>query len=127
MKKTILVLLIAGLVLFGLSRLSIGKEKTGTATLSWGSDESGATAGYKVYYGLEKRTDKCPKANYAEVVDAGKGTNFTVENLERGKTYYFSTTSYNKENKESCFSDEVSKKIDSYFVESIKNLFKKNK
>lgn len=87
------------------------KSDTGSVTLSWNANSEENIGGYKIYYGEEQRTGKCPKGGYANVVDAGKDTKYEIKNLKRDVTYYFSTTSYNTEGKESCFSDEVSKKV----------------
>ncbi|KKU54174.1 MAG: Fibronectin, type III domain protein [Candidatus Wolfebacteria bacterium GW2011_GWC1_47_103] len=87
------------------------REEGGEAILSWNANKETDVIGYRVYYGTEKRTGECPLGGYADKIDVGNRTTHTVTNLEKGKRYYFSTTSYNKGGKESCFSQEVSKEI----------------
>lgn len=91
-------------------------ENIGTATLSWNVNTEDDLAGYRIYYGAEKRTGDCPPAGYPQKVEVGKTAtpekpSYKLENLENGKTYYFSITSYDASGNESCFSDEMSKAI----------------
>lgn len=86
-------------------------SKTGTATLSWNANTESNLAGYRIYYGTSPRTDKCPPGGYPEKIDVGKTTSYTLNGLTNGRTYYFSITSYNVANKESCFSEEGKKTI----------------
>jgi len=86
----------------------------GSATLSWNANTESDLAGYKIYYGASPRNSDCPPGGYTEKIDAGKtatpeNPSYKIENLENGKVYYFSVTSYDVSNKESCFSSEVSK------------------
>lgn len=90
--------------------------KTGTATLSWAANTEKDLAGYKIYYGTALRTDKCPPGGYPDKIDVGKTDNplkpsYKLENLQNGKTYYFSVTSYDTSGNESCFSAEMNKHI----------------
>ncbi len=85
--------------------------KTGTATLTWNANTETNLAGYKIYYGTSLRTDKCPPGGYPEKIDVGKTTSYVLNGLTSGQTYYFSITSYNTANKESCFSEEGKKTI----------------
>lgn len=86
----------------------------GTATLSWNANTEPDLAGYKIYYGTSKRTGDCPDGGYHEKIDTGKTDtpskpSYKIENLKEGKTYYFSVTSYDTSDNESCFSGEMSK------------------
>lgn len=116
-KKAIIVLLILiGLLVFFeflYNKYDIG-DSTGTATLSWSSNTESDLAGYKIYYGTSPRTDSCPPGGYPDKIDVGKTETpekptYTIRNLEINKTYYFSITSYDTSNNESCFSEEISK------------------
>jgi len=71
------------------------------------------------------RTGDCPSGGYAEKKDAGKNNRHNLEGLAIGKTYYFSVTSYNSFGKESCFSEEMSKRIGFSWLVWIKNIFSK--
>ena len=84
---------------------------SGKATLSWDTNIEPNLAGYKIYFGTAPRTDNCPSGGYPQKVDVGNKTSYTIDKLEKGKTYYFSITAYNKSGKESCFSAEVKKII----------------
>jgi hypothetical protein len=59
-------------------------------------------AGYKVYVGSSS-------GNYQQKIDVGNLTNYTVNNLTDGSTYYFAVTAYDTSGLESSFSSEVSK------------------
>lgn len=97
----------------------------GSASLSWNENKEPDLAGYKVYYGINPRSADCPKGGYEKVVDAGKNVQYNISNLEPGKTYYFSVTSYNTSKKESCFSPEMKKVIEISKLEKIKSIFSK--
>ena len=111
----IVIVLVLILVTVGL--LVKGKPlQNGTATLSWNANTESNLTGYRIYYGTSPRTDKCPPGGYPQNIDAGKTNtpekpSYTINNLEEGQSYYFSITSYNSAQKESCFSDEVNKTI----------------
>lgn len=96
----------------------------GEASLSWGKVEGDDVAGYNIYYGDKKRTNDCPSGGYSEKIDAGNKTQYIIKNLEPNKTYYFSVTSYNKNRKESCFSEEKTKEVKINFGEKIKRTLK---
>ncbi len=91
-------------------------QKTGTATLTWAANMETDFAGFKIYYGAFPRTGNCPPGGYLNKIDV-KQTNtpkkpsYTIIDLEKGKTYYFSLTSYDKTGNESCFSPQFSKVI----------------
>lgn len=87
------------------------KPVAGSATLSWNANAEADVAGYKIYYGAAPRTGDCPDGGYAKNTDVGKVSQYTLNDLEAGQTYYFSVTSYNNSGKESCFSEEMSKSI----------------
>ena len=97
----------------------------GSASLSWNENKESNLAGYKIYYGQNPRNADCPKGGYEKVVDVGKNAQYNISNLEPGKTYYFSVTSYNTSKKESCFSPEMKKVIEISKLEKIKGIFSK--
>jgi len=71
--------------------------------LSWDKSKDPTVVGYIVHYGTEA-------GKYTKTVRVvGKSTTIAViQNLEKGKTYFFALTSYNAKGKESPFSAEVS-------------------
>ena len=110
-KKSVIIGLIIAILIF-LGGSYYIKNSTGSTRLTWDANKEPNIAGYKIYYGTESRTGNCPKGGYENKVDAGNKTDYIIEGLKRNTKYYFSITSYNSEGKESCFSDEVSKKVD---------------
>ena len=111
----VLVLVAATVGIF-VKKPALAPKNTGTATLSWNANTEADLSGYRIYYGTAPRTDQCPSAGYPQKADVGKTQtpekpSHNLENLENGKTYYFSITSYDASGNESCFSDEMSKAI----------------
>ncbi len=84
---------------------------TGTAFLEWNHNKENDLGGYKIYYGTAPRTSSCPPGGYQNKIDIENKTEYNFNNLEKGGIYYFSVSAYNKSGKESCFSQEVAKKI----------------
>lgn len=122
-KKNIVIIialaaLVAGFLGYNFMKQSSGK--TGSATLSWDAVADETVAGYKVYYGTAPRSGDCPPGGYPDSVDAGKETNYVLDKLADGRTYYFSVTSYNAAKKESCFSGEMQKAISVSYVNQLK-------
>ncbi|MGA3118059.1 MAG: fibronectin type III domain-containing protein, partial [Syntrophobacteraceae bacterium] len=68
------------------------------ATIAWNAD-SGAVAGYDVYYGLSS-------GNYTTTVNAGNTTSTTLQNLS-SPTYYIAVSAYDSNNDQSGFSPEL--------------------
>lgn len=70
-------------------------------------------AGYRVHYSTASRS-------YAQKINAGNVTTYTVTNLAEGTTYYFAVTAYNVSGQESKLSNEISrtipKPIQQYFL-----------
>ena len=125
MKKiilTILVLALAGFLGWKFFLKNIKFDLTGEAFLNWEKVEGKDVAGYKIYYGEKSRSGDCPAGGYAEKINAGNKNEFIVKGLESGKTYYFSVSAYNKSGKESCFSEEKTKKISVSFWEKVKKI-----
>ncbi len=78
----------------------------GSVSLMWDPNIEGDLGGYKVYVGTASRT-------YAQSIDVGHVTSFTVPNLTGGQTYFFAVTAYDVMANESGFSTEVSTMISS--------------
>src|SRR4030042_2765783 len=109
----IAVLAFAGYMIFS-KKITPKPTNNGTAALSWNANTESDLAGYSIYYGPSPRSGDCPSAGYPEKIDIGKtntpeNPSYKIENLENGKTYYFSVSSYDTSGNESCFSDEMSK------------------
>ena len=85
--------------------LSIATASAGQVTLAWDASTSSNVAGYHVVYGQTSN-------NYTTEVDAGNSTQYTVANLQDGKTYYFAVHARNADNSiSSANSNEVSKAL----------------
>ena len=112
MKKSYIIIGFIGVVLIFWGGSYYINNSSGSTRLTWDANKEPNIAGYKIYYGTSPRTGNCPKGGYENKADAGNKTDYTIDGLKRNTKYYFSITSYNSEGKESCFSDEVSKKVD---------------
>ncbi|MFP4420632.1 MAG: fibronectin type III domain-containing protein [Desulfococcaceae bacterium] len=82
----------------------VGNAFGGSATLNWTANEESDLNEYRVYFGERSR-------NYGPYIPVPSGTQYTVEGLEAGKTYYFAVTAVDTSGNESGFSREVSKTI----------------
>jgi hypothetical protein len=124
-KNLILIIFIVVILIVLFVRGYKGRDSllSGSATLSWSANTESDLAGYRVYYGQSPRTGDCPPGGYAEKAEAGKETNYKLEKLEGGRTYYFSVTSYNSAGKESCFSEEMQKTIENPIFTWFKKIF----
>jgi len=72
-------------------------------SLNWDASEIGDLAGYKLYY--DSDSSGYP---YANSVDVGTETSFTLSSLTLGTTYYLAVTTYDTDGNESWYSNEVS-------------------
>ncbi|OQX96596.1 hypothetical protein B6I21_00530 [candidate division KSB1 bacterium 4572_119] len=70
-------------------------------TVQWNANIESDFAGYYIYKGTQSR-------HYDQVINVGKDTSYTFENLETGNRYYFTVTSYDTAGNESFYSEEVS-------------------
>jgi hypothetical protein len=71
------------------------------ATLTWDPPViSTDVAGYMIHYGTASRV-------YSQVIDVGNTTSFTLNSLNDGQTYYFTTTAYNHAGMQSTYSNEL--------------------
>lgn len=69
--------------------------------LQWDKESDPVVAGYKLYEGSIS-------GNYFTNFDVNNQTQYTVNNLEFGETYYFAATAYTLAGIESIYSNEVS-------------------
>lgn len=72
----------------------------GTVTLAWDANTEPDLAGYNIYYGETSR-------DYAHSINVKNVTQYTVQGLEAGKTYFFAATAYDNDNNESAYSTEL--------------------
>jgi len=72
-------------------------------TLGWEQVPLADLVGYRLYFDTDE-----PGCQYAEVVDVGNATEFSLEGLIPGVTYYLAVTCYDESNEESWFSREIS-------------------
>jgi predicted outer membrane repeat protein len=72
-------------------------------SLNWDASLIGDLAGYKLYY--DSDTSGYP---YANSVDIGTDTSYTLSSLTLGTTYYLAVTTYDTDGNESWYSNEVS-------------------
>lgn len=69
--------------------------------VQWLPNTESDLAGYIVHYGTASRA-------YLYALNAGLATSYTIENLERGREYFFAVTAFDTAGNESQFSREVS-------------------
>jgi PKD repeat protein len=85
--------------------MSLATAQAGQVTLAWNASTSAGVTGYHVVYGQASN-------NYTTQVDAGNSTQYTVTNLEDGKTYYFAVHAHDAgDTISSANSNEVSKTL----------------
>ena len=91
------------LFLFGFALFMVtGNLLAADVKLAWDASTAANLGGYKVYYGQSSR-------NYAESVDVGKSTSYSVPRLQAGATYYFAVSAYDlTKTVDSGYSDEAS-------------------
>lgn len=94
----LLFLIAAGIAL--VATRSAFEDVTVSARLAWDPSPDMSVTGYKIYY-TKSSWDQ------AVAIDAGNRTEFNVAGLERGVTYRFAATAYNRQGDESRFSNEV--------------------
>ncbi len=88
-----------------------GTAGDGSVDLTWdAAEDDGVILGYKVYYGTTSIEDMGEDEYYSEeVLTDSSDTNYTVEGLSNGVTYYFAVTALDEEETESeSYSNEVS-------------------
>jgi len=73
----------------------------GAVCVRWNPVPESDLSGYKIYYGTQI-------SHYTTVIDVGNVEEYTICDLEAGKTYYFVITSYDNWCNESDYSTEMS-------------------
>lgn len=88
----------------------VAQAPVGSVSLNWDSPSANTDdtalsdlASYRIRYGSAS-------GNYANTVDVGLSTNYTIQNLTSGTTYYFAVAALNTSGVESDLSNEVAKK-----------------
>lgn len=81
-------------------RVDSGSGEIGTIKLVWDPSSGPDVAGYKIYYGTASRT-------YSPGIDVGNVTTYALTGLIKGQRYYIAVTAYNRSDRESGFSNEV--------------------
>jgi hypothetical protein len=76
-------------------------------TLTWAANREPDLAGYKIYVGTASGTYNYPGSAFV----TGKSTSYTVSNLPKGQTYFFSISAYDSAGNESPLSGEASKSL----------------
>lgn len=90
------------------SEFTISVDKSGMVTIAWDSNKEPSLAGYRIFYGAAS-------GRYKNCVDVGKPsesspgiTGYTLTGLIKGERYFIAVIAYDKNNKKSGFSSEVS-------------------
>jgi fibronectin type 3 domain-containing protein len=94
-KISLLRWLICGVMLIASSVL-----QAASVSLSWSPSIDPTVVGYKIYYGVAS-------GDYTNSIDVGNVTNVVITNLADNTTYYFAATSYDINDVESVFSNEI--------------------
>jgi len=87
-----------------------------TATVSWEANDEADLAGYRVYHGTSSRSYGMPEhgtssRSYGMPKFVGIATSCRFNELDEGKTHYFTVTAVDTSENESGYSAEVSKMI----------------
>ncbi len=69
--------------------------------LAWDSNTEPDLAGYRIYYGTAS-------GQYTQFIDVGDATNYRLDGLVDGVTYFIAATAYDTYQNESAYSSEVS-------------------
>lgn len=98
------------LLLIGLTFFLATPAHALNVTLTWDANTEADLSGYKVYYktvspGSPYNGTSATEGNAP--IDVGNVTQFTLNDLTDGQTYYFVVTAYDLSNNESGYSNEV--------------------
>jgi hypothetical protein len=92
--------LVGFIAFFFIFLFTINNASAAEITLAWDRNPESNIAGYKVYYGLERRV-------YSNIIDVGSYTSCTISGLEAGETYFIVATAYDISGDESAYSGEI--------------------
>ncbi len=87
------------IITFGILLLSIVSAMADSLTITWEPNTEPDLAGYFVYYGTKDR----PHGNR---IDVGRQTQYFIQNLKPGETYYVSVTAVDTAHNESVFLEQ---------------------
>ena len=90
--------IIALLLLILLPAVSIASAAD--VTIAWDANTEPDLAGYILFFGTSS-------GSYANSIDTGKNTEYTVTGLAEGTTYYFAAKAYNTSDNQSGYSQEL--------------------
>ena len=81
-----------------------GEARAEQVSLTWDANPESDLGGYKLYYGTASQA-------YSDVINVGKDTQVTLNNLSQGVTYFFAVTAYDLQGAESDYSNEIDKTV----------------
>jgi hypothetical protein len=84
--------------------LTVFSAMAGDLKVSWQQNTEPDLAGYFVYFGKKER----PQANR---IDVGRQTQYLIQNLPAGETYYISVTAVDKSGNESVASELIAVRV----------------
>ncbi len=76
-------------------------DSSSSLKLVWDANKEADLAGYRLYYGTASK-------EYTQMIDVGNVTEFHLDQLQTGMTYYLALTAYDFDGNESDFSKEAS-------------------
>ena len=80
--------------------LAVSSASAADVTIAWDANTEPDLAGYILFYGTSS-------GSYANSVDAGNATEYTITDLAEGTTYYFAAKAYNTSDNQSDYSQEL--------------------
>ena len=80
--------------------VAVSASRAETVTLVWDENKETDLAGYIFYYGAAS-------GDYSFSMDVGNTTQYTIQNLDQGVTYYFAVSAYDEGGNESDLSVEL--------------------
>jgi hypothetical protein len=92
------------LTFFPLLPLLSGEARAEQVSLTWDANTESDLGGYNLYYGTASQA-------YSGVLNVGKDTQVTLNNLSQGVTYFFAVTAYDLQGAESDYSNEIDKTV----------------
>jgi hypothetical protein len=96
--------LLSILTFFPLLLALSGPARAEQVSLAWDANSETDLGGYKLYYGTASQA-------YSHVINVGKNSEVTVNNLSQGVTYFFAVTAFNMQGAESDYSNELHKTV----------------